>query len=256
MNGNQIVTDRFSNPVSETLYQTRWQNEPATAENFYHKGKQCGGCSFFAKFNEDWGLCCHRDSRHQLETVFEHFTCPSYVDEGWAAHSFLKAADRTALENFDKEGTTICSLVSTYVNANQLGIITNQDTSYLLHDHLWPFRPDLGFIAHSRQIKMRDTSYLVAPDLVIKIVTSRDNAQRINHEVMMYLESGTREVWVLYPDYDPIQNLCVYRLTQELAFKADILTKADILDGNAVLPGFRVPVREIFQHLQTDDPNG
>ncbi len=87
MNQNQIVTRGFSNRDSEKLYRKSWPAEPRLAEQHY-TGRQCGGCSFFAPFNEDWGLCCHPRSRHRLETVFEHFTCPSFQREGWGPHSF------------------------------------------------------------------------------------------------------------------------------------------------------------------------
>jgi hypothetical protein len=88
VNKNQIVTDAFSNPESEKLYKTLWADEPEIAENFHFNGRQCGGCSFYGKFNSDWGLCCNPKSRHHLETVFEHFTCPNQVNEGWMSHSF------------------------------------------------------------------------------------------------------------------------------------------------------------------------
>ena len=86
-NQNSIVTRRWSNPASESLYRNQWPDEPVCQEQYYY-GRQCGGCSFFAAFNEDWGLCCSSSSRHHLETVFEHFTCPSYAHEGWGPHSF------------------------------------------------------------------------------------------------------------------------------------------------------------------------
>lgn len=86
-NRNVIVTNDFSNPVSKQLYKAGWPDEPAT-KALYKDGQQCGGCSFYAKFNSDWGLCTRGDSRHHLETVFEHFTCPAHVNEGWGPHTF------------------------------------------------------------------------------------------------------------------------------------------------------------------------
>ncbi len=36
----------------------------------------------------DYGLCCHVEARHHLETVFEHFTRRAFVNDGWDAHTF------------------------------------------------------------------------------------------------------------------------------------------------------------------------
>jgi len=87
MNSNNLLTDRFSNADSEAMYDRQWPNEPTLFAQ-HEEGRQCGACSYFAPFNEDYGLCCNRNARHFTETVFEHFTCPSYVEEGWGPHSF------------------------------------------------------------------------------------------------------------------------------------------------------------------------
>lgn len=86
-NENKIKTGGFSCATSERLYRDGWPEEPA-CKAMYKNGLQCGGCSFFAPLNDDWGICCHPKSRHFTETVFEHFTCPSCVNEGWGPHSF------------------------------------------------------------------------------------------------------------------------------------------------------------------------
>ena len=87
LNLNNICTSKFSNDSSRLLYENEWPSEPQVAQ-FYNNGLQCGGCSFYAQFDGDWGLCCYKASRHCLETVFEHFTCPSFVNECWGPHSF------------------------------------------------------------------------------------------------------------------------------------------------------------------------
>jgi hypothetical protein len=89
MNSNSIRTDGWSNPATQAMYEHQWQDSPELLRQ-YENGDQCGGCSFYAEFNADWGLCCNSESTHCLETVFEHYTCRHYVRECWGPHSFTK----------------------------------------------------------------------------------------------------------------------------------------------------------------------
>jgi hypothetical protein len=82
MNQNHIITDRWSNADSERLYRAGWPDEPALKRK-YEQGRQCGECSHYGEFNADYGLCCCSKSRHFTETVFEHFTCPSFFSPSW-----------------------------------------------------------------------------------------------------------------------------------------------------------------------------
>lgn len=88
-NQNTVATKAFSSSSSKQMYEAMWPEEPATRE-LYESGIQCGGCSFFAAFNYDWGPCANSKSRHYLETVFEHFACPAHINEGWGPHSFTE----------------------------------------------------------------------------------------------------------------------------------------------------------------------
>jgi len=87
MNQNIVKRFGFSSESTAALFESNFANDPL-ARQMYKSGRQCGGCSFYAPFNSDYGLCCNPDSRYLTETVFEHFTCRKLVEEGWNAHSF------------------------------------------------------------------------------------------------------------------------------------------------------------------------
>jgi hypothetical protein len=87
MNQNIVKRFGFSSESTAALYESNFATNPL-ARKLCMDGHECGSCSFYAKFNSDYGLCCHPDSPHLTETVFEHFACKSHVDEGWGAHSF------------------------------------------------------------------------------------------------------------------------------------------------------------------------
>jgi Uma2 family endonuclease len=57
-----------------------------------------------------------------------------------------------------------------------------------------------------------------------------------------YFSAGAERVW----EIDPVaRTVAVYTS----ATQATILTPADVLDGDPVLPGLAVPVRELFAEL-------
>jgi hypothetical protein len=88
MNENHITTSGFSNPKSQQAYQDAFKDDPSLFKRVVEDCEQCGGCAFFAPFNPDFGLCCNEESKHWLETVFEHFGCHQTVQQGWGGHSF------------------------------------------------------------------------------------------------------------------------------------------------------------------------
>jgi Uma2 family endonuclease len=57
-----------------------------------------------------------------------------------------------------------------------------------------------------------------------------------------YLANGSRLVWLVYPNYRLIE---VYRPDADIV----ILGEEDTLTGGDVLPGFELPVREVFADL-------
>lgn len=73
-NRNEIVTDGFSNPISEAAYFSDYRQEP----RLRILPAQCFQCRFYVELNADYGLCGNKLSRHWLETMFEHAKCMSF----------------------------------------------------------------------------------------------------------------------------------------------------------------------------------
>lgn len=104
-------------------------------------------------------------------------------------------------------------------------------------------RPDVMFVPFSRWARGRPLPSTVAwdilPDLCVEVVSPSDRADEIMDKVGEYVRAGVRLVWVFYPRHDLVQ---VY----ESATAVRGLGRADELDGGAVLPGFRLPLAELF----------
>lgn len=104
-------------------------------------------------------------------------------------------------------------------------------------------KPDVAFVPYSRWPKDRrppsTNEWDVLPDLCVEVVSPSDRADYILDKIEEYFRAGVRLVWVFYPRH-------------ELAFVYESptavrgLTRADSLDGGVVLPGFKLPLAELF----------
>ena len=81
-----------------------------------------------------------------------------------------------------------------------------------------------------------------APDLAVEVLSPSDMPGHTHEKLTQYFSHGTRLAWVINPAE---RNALVYRTPE-----ADrLLRVTDALDGEDVLPGFRLPLAELFAEL-------
>jgi Uma2 family endonuclease len=104
-------------------------------------------------------------------------------------------------------------------------------------------KPDAAFVPYSRWARHRPipstNEWDVLPDLFVEVVSPNDLAEEIEIKVDEYLQAGARLVWVVYPRQ---KRVYVYESPQQVRR----LARTDTLSGDPVLPGFRLPLSELF----------
>lgn len=104
-------------------------------------------------------------------------------------------------------------------------------------------RPDVGFVPFSRWPKDRarpsTNAWDVLPDLVVEVISPFDGVEDARAKLLEYFQAGVRLVWHILPT---VRFVDVY----ESPTSVRILTRDDELDGGLVVPGFRLPLREVF----------
>jgi Uma2 family endonuclease len=114
-------------------------------------------------------------------------------------------------------------------------------------------RPDVAFVSYGRwprQHALGGTNAApVCPELAVEVVSPTDAVHDLLAKVHEYFAVGVLLVWVVLPN---VRQVYVY----ESPTAVRILTEADELDGGTVLPGFRLPVRELFEDEEPQAPAG
>lgn len=134
-----------------------------------------------------------------------------------------------------------------YVEQHDLGNVTTAEGGFILSDDPTSVRaPDIGFIAKARLENTTPERFFSGPpDLAVEIVSPSDRAGDIQTKITDYLTAGTRLIWVVYPDTRTV-------VVHYPDGTARSFTEADTLDGGDVLPGFSLPVAEVFKKLPND----
>lgn len=161
--------------------------------------------------------------RHELIAGELRTMTPAGSEHGWIAAS-------------------VATSLSVHVHAQRLGRVFAAETGFKLTESPDTVRaPDAAFVRRERVEALgRVTGYWPgAPDLAVEIISPDDLYTEVEEKVSTWLAHGTRMVVVVNPRR---QTVAVHRSATEVRH----LTIDDIIDGEAVVPGWRLPVRELF----------
>jgi Uma2 family endonuclease len=131
--------------------------------------------------------------------------------------------------------------LTAYLLQHDLGLLYTDNTGYELPDGS-VVMPDLSFVANERMIPP-EIEMDFAPDLAIEVVSPSNLPTEMRDKVRSFLTSGTKQVWVIYPNEREI-DVAVLQADGSIAYKTYGIS--DTLTGDNVLPGFSVAVADIF----------
>lgn len=144
-------------------------------------------------------------------------------------------------------GAVIIHHLMAFVRARNLGMIGGADAIMRLQ----PGRnrlPDVSFTPWDRL--PTGTAHLrpvadYPPDLAVEVLSDGNTVAEIDRKRREFFAAGTRLIWVIDPDPRTVEVYADPRQPDLMT----LLRATDTLDGGAVLPGFALPLAELF-----DDP--
>lgn len=101
--------------------------------------------------------------------------------------------------------------------------------------------PDVSYVSAERVGLIPRRGWLaVPPDLAVEVISPTDSASTVQLKARDYVRAGVSLVWVVFPETRTVE---IHRAGSSTI---EVLTEADTLTGGESLPGFSVPVSEIF----------
>lgn len=136
----------------------------------------------------------------------------------------------------------------------QMGIVVRQlDAGWLFSDSVdfyLPngdvFIPNVSFTSKIRQPTL-PKKFEIVPDRAVEVASPSNSPREMLTKVESYIASGTKLVWVIYPKEKIID---VWRSAGDSGLHKQKFDLTSTLDGGEILPGFSLPVKDVFQGIE------
>ncbi len=129
-----------------------------------------------------------------------------------------------------------------HVEVHDLGVVYAAETGFLLAVDPDVVRaPDVAFVRKERVALAADAKgyFPAAPDLAVEVISPGDTYTEVEEKVITWLEAGARMVLAVDARKRTVTR---YRGLGDIT----ILTEADVIDGEDVVPGWTLPVADLF----------
>ncbi len=135
--------------------------------------------------------------------------------------------------------TKLARYIDTYASVGKLGQTFSQGPVALTTNN--EPRPDVSFVAAGKLPDYFSGPISVLPDLVIEVNSPSDTTEGIHDKLIMYREAGVPLIWSVFM-LD--KYVLVHRLND---LNIQLLNLNDELNGEDVIPGFKLKVSTIFE---------
>ena len=135
--------------------------------------------------------------------------------------------------------TNLIMILGQYVKANGLGQASTHAGYKLESDPDTVLGSDVAFISHDRLALSPEGYHDGPPDLAVEVLSPGDRRGKVEHKLSLWLEFGTRSVWLVNPRKRTVE-VCLSNGDRRLLNETD-----ELVDDT--VPGFRVQVSEIFE---------
>jgi Uma2 family endonuclease len=178
---------------------------------------------------------------HQLVTADELLRMP---DDGFRYELVQGEVRRMSPAGFH-HGRLIMNIATPldrHVRTQKLGVVCAAETGFLLSTDPDTVRAaDVAFIRQERIDNESEPEgyWPGAPDVAVEMVSPNDLYTEVDEKVTDWLEAGTRMVVIINPRK---RTVTVYRSLLQIV----VLREQDVLDGSDVVPGWTLPIADIF----------
>jgi Uma2 family endonuclease len=138
----------------------------------------------------------------------------------------------------------LIEVLRTFVVPRNLGIVTGADGTVELMSGLVRI-PDVAFISWDRLPGRRYPTTPIpqlAPNLAVEVLSRSNTPGEMAGKRQDYFSAGVELVWEIDPD---ARTVAVYTSITDVT----TLTQTDTLDGGSMLPGFTLPLQDLFAEL-------
>lgn len=141
-------------------------------------------------------------------------------------------------------GTFLGGALEFYARPRNLGVTCDSSTAFAMQSGN-KRSPDISFVTRERLqgiTRLPKGFFQGAPDLAVEVISPSNTFEQIHNKLVEYFDNGCRLAWVINPDE---RSILIYHQPEP----DRLLTRTDFLDGEEILPGFTLPVVDLFIEL-------
>ena len=138
----------------------------------------------------------------------------------------------------------VSALIRNFAKPRKLGYTISEGGFSASGDEHLLLSPDVAFVRRERMpIPFPKPFFDFMPDLAVEIKSPGNSTAELRRKARIFLSNGSSLVWIIDPQSRSAE---IWRVDLDSGLESETLGMDGVLSGEDVLPGFALPLSEIF----------